>query len=292
MSFAEKIALGTVQFGLDYGVANKNGKVPYTDALNVIQTARQAGVSTLDTAIAYGDSETVLGQVGCRDFSVVTKLPEVPQDVYDIGAWVDKQIAESINRLQIDQLDGLLLHRPQQLATNLGDELYKHLCAARDRGYVKRIGVSIYEPQELDDLPTELSFDLIQAPYNPFDQRLVTSGWLEKLSSAGVAVHIRSIFLQGLLLMSRPERPSKFNPWQSSFERWDEWLADKNQTPLEACLSHAVNLEGVEKVVIGVNSVEQLQQMLSSLDTLSIFNKFEPFIEDLRVLNPAKWNLL
>lgn len=292
ISFAEKIALGTVQFGLNYGVANTQGKVPIADVRSIIQTAKIAGITTLDTAIAYGDSESVLGNLGCQELSVVTKLPEVPAEISDIGNWVEQQVSESLARLKVTQLDGLLLHRPEQLNGKLGENLYHSLLAVRDSGAAKRIGISIYEPQELDDLPADLTFDLIQAPYNPFDQRLATSGWLAKLTASGTAVHLRSIFLQGLLLMDPMERPSKFMPWKTLFDRWDTWLLESKQTPLEACLNHALSLQGVEKVVIGINSQEQLRQMLGTLGTLPDLKSFEPSINDPRILNPAEWNLL
>ena len=291
-SLIGKVALGTVQFGLDYGVANKLGKVPYEEVCKIIRAAANVGISTLDTAVAYGDSEAVLGKVGCKNFSIVTKLPAVPCSVNNPGLWVENQIQESLARLSIEQLDGLLLHRPEQLSSPAGEMLYRALCRAKLSGSVKRIGISIYDPQELELLPEEFAFDLIQAPFNPFDQRLMTSGWLDKLSSLGTAVHLRSIFLQGVLLMTQNERPAKFLPWQKTFNYWDSWLAETDQSALEACLSHAINLPNVEKVIVGINSLEHLCQILDAVNNLAPNYRFEPVIDDQRILNPAKWGEL
>jgi aryl-alcohol dehydrogenase-like predicted oxidoreductase len=258
----------------------------------IIRAATKAGISTLDTAVAYGDSEAVLGKVGCENFSIVTKLPEVPQNVTNHEQWVERQIHQSLTRLGIDRLDGLLLHRPDQLLGSVGNSLYKALCKAKEKGSVKRIGISIYDPQELELLPEEFTFDLIQAPFNPFDQRLLTSGWLEKLSALGTAVHLRSIFLQGVLLMTQNERPAKFLPWQKICNHWYSWLEETDQSALEACLSHAVNLPNVEKVVVGINSLEHLCQIIDSVNNLAPNYRFEPVIDDQRILNPAKWGEL
>jgi aryl-alcohol dehydrogenase-like predicted oxidoreductase len=287
-----KLALGTAQFGLNYGVANKQGKVPYNEVREIIQTAAKAGISTLDTAVTYGDSEAVLGKVGCENFSIVTKLPEVPSNVSNLDVWIENHIHESLTRLDIEQLDGLLLHRPEQLLGSMGGELYKALCVSKQKGSIKRIGISIYDPHELELLLKEFNFDLIQVPFNPFDQRLLTSGWLEKLSALGTAVHLRSIFLQGVLLMTQHERPSKFLPWQKTFNHWDSWLEQTDQSALEACLSHAVNLPNVEKVVVGINSLEHLCQILDAVDNLAPDSRFEPVFDDQRIINPAKWGEL
>lgn len=288
----QKIAIGTAQFGLDYGIANSAGKVCYSDVCQIFEIARGSGIATLDTAVAYGESESVLGKVGCKGFSIVSKLPEVPAGVKDVEEWVQQQVAESLIRLQVNQLDGLLLHRPEQLSGLSGKKLYAALRAVKSSGLVNRIGISIYDPSELNLLRCGFTFDLIQAPFSAFDQRLLSTGWLERLAELGTAVHLRSIFLQGLLLMRPEERPLKFLVWKDVFERWDSWLDETNQCPLNACLNYAFNLPSVEKVVLGVNSPGQLRQIISGLGNLVQGEYFVPKIGDDRLLNPVTWDLL
>ena len=122
-----RIVLGTVQFGLDYGVANSQGKVSLTAATEILKCAYLAGINTLDTAIAYGNSEDCLGQIGVRDWKVISKLPDIPHETNDIQHWVKESLQGSLRRLQISQLYGLLLHLPQQLLTDKGQELYNTL---------------------------------------------------------------------------------------------------------------------------------------------------------------------
>ncbi len=145
-----KLALGTAQLGLDYGVANKIGRVSFEEAQSLLMLASQSGLDLLDTAISYGDSENILGLLGLKGWKVVTKLPSFPDNCVDLTEWVTTQIECSIQRLGISKLYGLLLHQPRDLFGNKGTELYSALQLVKSAGLVSKIGVSIYEPQELD----------------------------------------------------------------------------------------------------------------------------------------------
>ena len=148
----KKIALGTVQFGLDYGIANKSGQVSIGEIRNIFEYAKMNSLDTLDTAIGYGDSEERLGTVGVSQWNVVTKLPAIPDSIKDVKTWVREAVEQSMLRLQVDQLNGMLLHRPNDLLNKHGDDLYTALEELKFDGLVKKIGASVYVPEELDAL--------------------------------------------------------------------------------------------------------------------------------------------
>ncbi len=210
---SNRLALGTVQFGLPYGIANQTGQISRDEAAAILNHAWAMGLDTLDTAIAYGGSEARLGEIGVKQWRVISKLPAVPESVTDVAAWVENSVNGSLERLNIPMLRGLLLHCSRQLLGVRGDTLYRALAAIKDEGKVEKIGVSIYGPEELDALWPHYQFDLVQAPFNVIDRRLATSGWLKRLHQAGIEVHVRSVFLQGLLLMDTANRPVSFNRW-------------------------------------------------------------------------------
>src|SRR3989338_1375415 len=195
-----RLAIGTAQFGLHYGIANQGGQVTRSAAKAMLQLAAENGIDTLDTAIAYGESETCLGEVGTQGFKLVTKLPAVPDDCADVSGWVQEQVAASLARLGVNVVYGLLLHRPEQLLRSEGKALYHTLQNLKETGQVQKVGISIYAPSELEVLTKQYCFDLVQAPFNLVDCRLHTSGWLKRLKDEGVEIHTRSAFLQGLLL--------------------------------------------------------------------------------------------
>ncbi len=167
-----RLALGTAQFGQPYGIANQAGQVSAAEAAAIIACARENGWDTLDTAITYGHSEQRLGEIGVREWRVVTKLPAVPESCRDVAAWVTTAVRESLARLGISKLHGLLLHRPEQLTQPQGEALYGALLAVKCAGMTDGIGVSIYQPEELDALWPRFALDLVQAPFNVLDRRL------------------------------------------------------------------------------------------------------------------------
>lgn len=288
----KKLALGTAQFGLNYGIKNQTGQIKGEQVELILRLALESGITTLDTAIAYGESEHILGQSNLKGFSIVTKLPEIPRNCADVSIWAQQQLSSSLERLQLNFLDGLLLHCPAQLLGPFGADLFETLLNFKDMGLVRRIGVSIYEPSELDHLCEFFKFDLVQAPFNILDRRLNDSGWLEKLSKMGTALHIRSIFMQGLLLMRREERPGKFLHWDNLWTEWDAWLNETDQDPVEACLRYALSIPEVEKVIVGVDSLLQLQQIVSSARGVCPSLPERLTTTDPMLLNPSNWSAL
>ena len=185
-----KLALGTVQFGLKYGIANNRGLVPQDEVQMIIEYARKKGIYTLDTAIAYGNCEQRLGEAGVDDWEIVTKLPIIPEDCKELDQWVIYTVEKSLKSLKINKLYGLLLHRPQDLFEKNGKQLYQALEHVKQIGLVQKVGVSIYNPSELDVLFECYNIDLVQVPFNIFDSRLIESGWLRKLSEKGTEFHV------------------------------------------------------------------------------------------------------
>jgi len=287
-----KIALGTVQFGVPYGIANTNGQVNKLEAKDILDYAQEVEVDTIDTAIAYGTSERCLGEIGVGGYQVITKLPEVPVNCGNVTAWVRRHVEGSLSDLRIEVLSGLLLHRPNQLLDADKKDLWSTLLQLKSDGVVKKIGFSIYSPDELDKLWDLFKPDLVQAPYNILDRRLETSGWLERMHNENVEVHARSVFLQGLLLMGKKDRPEKFNKWFVLWDQWDNWLQKNNITSVQAAVSFPLSDNRVSKVIVGVDGLDQFKEIISAAKCK--INAFPEnlSIDDVRLLNPSEWSSL
>jgi aryl-alcohol dehydrogenase-like predicted oxidoreductase len=284
-----RIALGTAQFGLSYGIANSEGQISQSSALEILEYCKFIGLDTLDTAIAYGESEQCLGSVGVTSFNVITKLPSIPEDCEDIENWIMEEVNASIFRLNGMSLYGLMLHRPEQLLGPYGQEIMSALCSLKKLGIVQKIGISVYSPDEFTALFSEYDFDIVQCPFNLIDRRLVNSGWLEKLKLLGVEVHVRSSFLQGLLLMPRDKIPDQFRAWDSLWDDWHEWLVKHAVSPVDACIAYVLSHCNIDQVVVGVDSKLQLEQIVSAIECNSI--KAFPDINSLdsNLINPNNW---
>lgn len=286
---AMRLALGTVQFGLPYGIANRSGQVSRVVARDMLQLARDKGIDTLDTAIAYGESESCLGEVGTQGFKLVTKLPAIPTGCGDVNGWAREQVFASYTRLGVDSVYGVLLHRPGQLLETDGQQIFNALQELKEAGLAQKIGVSIYAPGELDELAPRYRFDLVQAPLNLIDQRLLASGWLRRLKQEGVEVHTRSAFLQGLLLMPRSAIPSGFAPWGTLWDKWYNWLEQQAVTAVQASLAYPLAFPEVDRVVVGADSQEQLTQIINATLASEIDTFPDLHSEDEKLINPANW---
>lgn len=287
-----KIALGTVQFGLPYGVSNHTGQTPLHEAARIVDLARSSGISVLDTAMAYVDSEARLGKIGVDSFKVVTKLPPLPENCSEPKKWAEEQVEGSLQRLGQKRLYGLLLHNPAQLLSPNGQHLFKALQGFKARGLVEKIGISIYSPSELDELFPLFPFDIVQSPFNPVDRSLIASGWMQKLHAEGIEIHVRSVFLQGLLLMPADQIPTKFSRWSPLWKNWHDWLSQNGIYPQAACLAFAKSFSEVDQILVGVETSRQLEELLSVFD-LPIPDSF-PSIQstDPNLINPSQWSKL
>lgn len=287
-----KIAIGTVQFGLDYGISNFTGKVDNLEVKKILEKGVDLNFDTLDTAAVYGDSEEILGSIGVEDFKIVSKLPLVPKDC-GLSLWPSVCLNLSLKKLKLTKIYGLLVHNYSDLLGYSGFQFYKSLCKLKDEGLVDKIGVSIYSPSELDLLyDNNINLDIVQSPFNIFDQRLKTSGWLDNLKSHGVEVHARSVFLQGLLLQGLEEIHPYFYKWYDQLDNFDKWLKDIGISRIDTCINFALAHEQIDKIIVGVLSEKQLIDIYNSTQKNYKINVPEDFkFDDEMLINPSKWSI-
>jgi aryl-alcohol dehydrogenase-like predicted oxidoreductase len=284
-----RLALGTAQFGLPYGIANQNGQVTRSVAKAMLQVATTNGIDTLDTAIIYGESEACLGEVGTQGFKLVTKLPAIPEDCVDVSGWIIEQVAASLSRLGANAVYGLLLHRPQQLLGEDGKTIYQVLQELKKIGQVQKVGISIYAPSELETLASQYRFDLVQAPFNLVDRRLLTSGWLYRLKDDGVEIHTRSVFLQGLLLMPKIAIPTKFAPWSDLWEKWHQWLSGHDVSAIQTCLDFPLSFPEIDRIIVGADNVNQLEQIIGAATGTAQVDLPDLRCDAENLINPSQW---
>lgn len=285
---SNRLALGTAQFGLPYGIANTRGQMGQEEAAAVLRVAAAAGIDTLDTAISYGESEVMLGRIGVSGWKVISKLPGLGTNS-DPQSWVSEAVSASLGRVGISQFHGLLLHRPKDLFGPAGSALLEAIGNAKDQGFTAKVGVSVYRPEELESIWRVFRPDLVQFPLSILDRRFITSGWLSRLAAEGVETHARSVFLQGLLLMDSGRRPPTFRRWQPLWQRWEDWLVEASIGPLRACLGFALAHSELDRILVGVDGLTQLEELLSGVDGLPIYPPDNLVSEDPDLLNPSNW---
>lgn len=286
-----KLAIGTAQFGLPYGITNSNGKVSKEEAFQIIQSAKEAKVDMIDTAISYGESESLLGEIGVKNFKLISKIL-IPDNFNSqrLEYFILDSVERSCERLNIGGLHGLLLHDVKQLDSNYQDVIVSTFMKLKELGIVQKIGVSIYSPECLETVYHKLKPDIIQAPYNAFDQRIEKSGGLDFLNSLGVEVHARSVFLQGLLLSPYPDVPQNMKRKFDIFLKWKEYLENEKLDPLLACLSYPLCNQKIARTVVGVANAAQFFQILNVANECEkeVKKTFEGS-DELSLIDPSNW---
>tara|TARA_B100000674_G_C37976996_1_gene979877 strand:- start:556 stop:1434 length:879 start_codon:yes stop_codon:yes gene_type:complete len=289
--------LGGVQFGLDYGITNRLGKPHLEEVRAIFDVAVRNGVELIDTAAAYGDSESVIGKLdaGAR-FNVVTKLPPIKGGTVEPAqiARLSKSFAASLQKLGRAAVSGLLIHHAGQLALAGGERLIELLHEIKTAGQAEKVGVSVYNAKEIDFVLSRFTPDIVQLPVSVADQRLVRSGHLKTLSDMGVEIHARSLFLQGTLLCDPAELPAPLQPHRDQFEKLHQRAGEWGVSALELCLAYALNVSRIDRLIVGVaslNEFDSLSKSLISADTLDV-NFTDLSFGDAPILDPSGWQAM
>jgi aryl-alcohol dehydrogenase-like predicted oxidoreductase len=286
------LGLGTVQFGLSYGISNGGGQTRPDEVGRVLEVARHAGIDVLDTAAAYGDAERVLGaEPGAQQFRVVTKFPRLPEQISpaDAVAFAARSFDESLRVLRRSSVYGLLAHHADDLLGASGPALIEWMSEVVAAGKVSRVGASVYEGAQLEQLARHKSLTLVQVPVNVFDQRLIRSGLLREARGQGIEVHARSSFLQGLIFLEPSALDAHFDPARGTLGRFRDTCRALGVTVAEAALSF-VRDAPVDVALVGVNTAGQLSELARAAETRVPLDALAGFaLEDPKILNPALW---
>lgn len=277
MNLKSKIGLGTVQFGLDYGISNESGKTPKYEVKRILDFAKNEGIDTLDTAIAYGESERVLGEIGIENFEVVSKfLPES-----ELNIPLEEQLKKTLRSLKTENVYGYLAHRPADILDN--PDHWKILNRFKEQGIVNKIGFSLNETSELEQLLDKRFVpDLLQVPFNYFDRRF--EELITQLHSKGCEIHTRSTFLQGLFFKNPESLPSHFEEVKGVLQEV-QVTASKLAGSL---LRFVLEKPFIDKVIVGVETKEQLFENLTDLGIADRLAQKDFEISNL-ILNPSRW---
>lgn len=284
-----ELALGTVQFGLAYGVAGRGCPVPDDNVRSILECAWERGVRILDTAAAYGDIEQRLGRL-CEEmpFRIISKISSVPSQLDDIqaAAWAKMQAKQSRQRLG-DCLSGLMFHTADDLSDERGRMVWQTLAEwASNEGVT--LGASCYSPQVALNLFDSLSIALAQLPGNALDQRIAND---IPMAMPGLEIHLRSAFLQGLLLMPLTQAQYKIPQASSALHLWHKWCAAHHLSPLIAALSIIKSFASVSVVVVGVDSLAHLCEITDAWEQAHPRIAVELAVATPEIIDPRFWKI-
>jgi aryl-alcohol dehydrogenase-like predicted oxidoreductase len=290
------LGLGTAQFGSDYGISNGGGKVANTEVERILRLAAESGVTALDTAPVYGESETSLGDLLWKGhpFRIITKVSAHRTGVIgrEDAANLRDTFMRSLERLRQDSVHGLLLHQAADLSKPGGGLLIEALIRLKREGLVDRVGASFYSAGEIQEASARMPLDIAQLPVNLLDQRLVSDGSLAELRARGVEIHVRSVFLQGLLLVDPDRMPAHFAPHRPVFGRIRSYASHAKLSAVALALAFARQLPQIDTVLIGVTSTAELREIVrASTEDIPPVDFAQFATTDEAILNPSLWPL-
>ncbi|MBO6971846.1 MAG: aldo/keto reductase [Prochlorococcus marinus CUG1431] len=285
--YIHKLGLGTAQWGLDYGISNTAGKSSKKEVRKILELASSAGIGIIDTASIYGDSEKIIGKSNLNEFKIVTKTnPSLIRP----NKTINTSFFESLDNLGLKKIYGLLLHNCDEIFSRDSKTKINELMDLKNLGYVSKIGFSAYNKNQILKALKFFKPDIIQLPFNVFDQSLLHDGTLELLKSLNIEIHARSSFLQGLLLMDISKIPKYFNKWSAHLEKWQHYCSTINSSPKSVALTFSASQKLIDKVIVGVeNEIQLLELMNIPKISTELELKFLTCIDE-DLINPSKWN--
>ena len=280
-----KLALGTVQWGTNYGISNDLGVPSDLELKKILKFSKNNGIKLLDTASTYGDSELRIKKLTNQEFNIITKISSISNE-----NTVKKQINNSLNRLGINTIYGCLFHSPNELIEN--NHYWDKINEEKINGKVKKIGYSLYHPNELDYLlNSEFIPDIVQIPYSILDRKF--ESYFKILNKLKIEIHVRSVFLQGLYFLKPNKLPKKLKDYIEPLNMLNQVANDYSTDIIDIALNYVLNKNYIDYVVIGVVNVKQIEDIFFSSNkklNKEIINIIENIkVDNKDILNPSNW---
>lgn len=282
-----KLVLGAVQFGKNYGLVNGK-KIDSIELKRIEKLALKSSIKFIDTSINYGDSEKIIGNSNLNKLNVITKI-KLPKKIINIDKWVEKKIYLSLKKLKINKIYGLLIHDYRDVLGIRGKKYLKYLYNLKKKKIIKKIGISVYSPDDLEIIWNFWKPEIVQVPFNIFDQRIQISGWINTLKKFKILIFARSCFLQGLLL-SNFRSNKNFRKFYKKLDQFSIWCKFRGISRLQACIDFVKINKNIDYLVVGFNNYYQFQEILKSFKnkrTSKIPNIFST--NELDLIDPRRW---
>ncbi|MGN0179122.1 MAG: aldo/keto reductase [Monoglobaceae bacterium] len=293
-----EFTLGTVQLGIPYGINNTNGMPDYEQSAKILQTAIDGGIVSFDTAKGYGKSEAVLGRFFAEnnnEKTLITKVEFDKETTANIKDSLFSKVRDSIDVLGVSKLPLLLLHAETYLDI-YGSHLTDALKELKVEGLVASVGISFSDKSRLLELTNPDIFDSIQIPANMFDNKELLDGTIKSLTDSGIAIYVRSVYLQGLFFKDTKTLPPKIKSTAPALNELHRLAQDNNMNMAELALSYMRGFKGITSFVMGCETPDQLSESLSLFNapTLSdsIVDKINEISQQVEpvVIRPWEWN--
>lgn len=280
--FKKRIVIGSANFTQKYGADLT--KINSYEIKKILNIAKKNKINEIDTAEAYLKDKKIFRDIN-KTFKFNSKI--TPNKQWTSLEFCQKKLKEHNKNLNKNNIQTLLLHDVEILFTKNGNKIFRNLEELKKKKYFKKIGISIYDFDCLNYIIPKFNIDVVQCPYNILDKRILNTGWFNKLKKLNIEIHVRSIFLQGLLVNKSIYKKPYFQKWQQKISDWFIWLENNNISPIDYCLSDLLYCE-FDKIIIGINNFDSLKEIID-FKKINIKKMLNLEINDSKLIDPRKW---
>lgn len=288
----KQLIVGTANFNSEYGINNFKFKYKYLK-YDLFKYLKQKKLNYFDSSFNYNLNNEFINNLNFKGSKIITKFSLPKRNKRRFLSQIYNEISNKINIFKIPYFEAILLHDIYDLKTKLNKEVVKILRKLKKEGLVKKIGVSIYSPEDLQIVFSNFQPDIIQAPINIFDSRLINSKWMKTIEKKKIDLQARSIFLQGLLLTDLRKLSKKKISKNLIFKinELEKWCQENNISRLEACLGFINSLKTVKFITVGICSKEELCEILNILNRKRKIKLKDFSVKNNKLIDPRKWKI-
>jgi aryl-alcohol dehydrogenase-like predicted oxidoreductase len=283
-----KLVIGSAQLGMNYGLFN-NRKINHKEFKKIEKLVLKSKINFIDTAINYGDSENIIGSSKLKNLHIITKIKLPSKKNIQVRDWALKEISKSLYKLKIKKIYGVLIHDYKDLLGKYGKDYLLSLQELKKKKIIKKIGISIYESHEIKKIWKFWKPDLIQVPFNPLDNRILDSGWVDVFRKFKVKIFARSVFLQGLLINEDNSFIVNKN-YLILLNKFKNWCYKNNISLLQACIHFVKQFKKIDYLVVGFNNYSQLKEIIDVFKKKQIIIPKKFSTNKKNLIDPRKWN--
>jgi aryl-alcohol dehydrogenase-like predicted oxidoreductase len=283
-----KLVIGSAQLGMNYGLFN-NKKISRNEFKKIEKLVLRSNINFIDTATSYGNSENIIGNSRLKKLHIITKIKLPRKKNIHIKNWVSKEISRSLIKLKINKIYGVLIHNYKDLLGKNGKNYLFSLQELKRKKIIKKIGISVYSPQEIKKIWKFWKPDIIQAPFNPLDNRILVSGWINILKKFKVKIFVRSIFLQGLLINDNSSFIINKNS-KILLNKFKIWCYKNNVPLLQACIHFIKQFKKIDYLVVGFNNYNELKEIIDVFKKKLIIIPRKFSTNKINLIDPRKWH--
>lgn len=284
-----KIVIGTANFYQKYGFDNQ--KISNQNLNLISKFAKKKNIKILDTALNYNISKNVTKKFNFSNFKIITKIKLPQNNENQFLKNIKKKLNLNLKLLKVKNYEYILLHNPTDLKSKYGKNLIELIKYFKKKKITNKIGVSIYDPKELNLVFKNFKPDLIQVPINIFDHRFIDSKYYNLLKKKKIKIQARSIFLQGLLVKDKKNlyKFKNYKKIKKHLKNFEKWCQNENISKLEACVHYVKNFKNIDLITVGLNSIKELKEIFKIFESKKKINLKKFIVSDNKLIDPRKW---